>query len=178
MPIPLLAIAQALAGGATIVAHSSGGVIASSAGSYIAGTFISSAVLAQLLWSVAAIVAASLAWLAGLPALIIGGPGIFGTTIGATGATGFLMKAGIISSTPIWVPIAIALIPVMACLGLWRWWSLRKRLASLPPGTELVLSHREARFVHRLLVWMIFWRRTVECLIRHAKGLFRRVLGT
>jgi hypothetical protein len=159
VPIPFIAIAEAIACGAGVVGHSSGGLIFSGASGYIAGTFISTAALGQLLWSFAAVCAAALGWLVGIPALVIGGPGLFGSTLGATGLTGLLMKAGIISSTPIWVVLAILLLPLLALFGLWRWWRLVKRVSNAAPGAELMFSKSEARFVQRLLVWFLFFRR-------------------
>jgi hypothetical protein len=54
---------------------------------------------------------------------------------------------------------SIALFPLLVGFGVWRWWSLRRKLASLAPGAELVFTDREARFVQRLLAWTLLLRR-------------------
>ena len=103
MPLPLIPIISALAAGGTLVPHAAGGMIVTSAAGYIGGTYLSTAAISGLLAAGAGV----LGVLGGLAGSVIGSAGVFGTTVGATGITGALMSAGIISSTPIWVPVAI-----------------------------------------------------------------------
>ena len=76
------------------------------ASGYVAGAFLSTAAISGLLVTASATLGAGALYLSGVAASIVGSAGIFGTTIGATGITGVLMSAGIISSTPVWVPLA------------------------------------------------------------------------
>jgi hypothetical protein len=57
-------------------------------------------------------------YLTGALEVIIGGAGIFGTTIGATGITGFLMRVGILSSKPLWVAALAGLAMLVGTCGL------------------------------------------------------------
>lgn len=107
MPLPLIPILTALAAGGSLVPHAAGGMIVTSAAGYVAGTYLSTAAIGSLLAAGSTALGAGALYLSGVAGSVIGSAGVFGTTVGATGATGALMSAGIISSTPIWVPIAV-----------------------------------------------------------------------
>lgn len=49
MPLPLIPVFAALAAGGTLVPHTAGGMIVSSVGGYVAGTYLSTAVIGGLL---------------------------------------------------------------------------------------------------------------------------------
>ena len=111
MPIPLAAIIPALLSGATLVPHASGGLILTGASGYIGGTFVSSSMIASLLslgQGIAALGAGGLAVLGITSTPIIGSTGFMGTGIGATGLTGLGISLGVVSTTPLWVPVASA----------------------------------------------------------------------
>lgn len=118
MPLPLIPILSSLAAGGTLVPHAAGGLIVTSAGGYVAGTYASTAAIGGLLAAGSTALGAGALYLSGAAGSIIGGPGIFGTTIGASGMTGVLMSAGIIPSTPVWVPLAIGGAAVLGVAGL------------------------------------------------------------
>jgi len=159
MPIPLIPIGLALAKGGTLVAHSSDGLIVTTAsGGYLAGTFLSTTAVSALVTGASVAVgalAAAGAWASGAAAAVWGSAGWFGTTIGASGIKGLLMSLGLISSTPIWIPvtvIALALIALsVSTIGLYRLYRLKKRLGSCEEGTELIFTDSEARIVQRLV---------------------------
>ena len=150
MPLPLLI--PALISGGTLVAHSSGGLIVSGAAGYIAGTFVSTAAVKTLL--VASTLGVS-ACVGAAAASVWGSAGLFGTTIGATGIKGALMSAGLISSTPIWIPCAVIGTSIaglgFAGFGLYRINKLREKLDSCPEGEEVYFTDKEAAFIE----WMI-----------------------
>ncbi|WP_155845469.1 hypothetical protein [Chitinilyticum aquatile] len=154
MPIPLLLIAQALAAGGTIVPHAAGGMIVTSSSGYVAGTYLSTSAISTLLGLGGTALGAGATLISGAASAIIGGPGIFGTTIGASGITGMLMSAGIISSTPVWVPV-LAIGGGITSLGagvfLYR---LRKKAASTPKGEEAHFSELEAKFIEKLVQFL------------------------
>ena len=151
MPLPLIPILAALSAGGALVPHAAGGLIVTGTGGYIAGTFISTAAVNTILASAAATFGAGTLFLSGAAAGIIGGAGIFGTTIGATGITGALMSAGIISSTPIWVPLAAGGAAIGCSYGGYCMYKLNRKLNNTPAGTEAVFSEREASIIEKII---------------------------
>jgi hypothetical protein len=151
MPLPLVPIIAALSAGGTLVPHAAGGLIVTSAGGYVAGTFLSTATITTILAGSATIVGAGAAALTGAAASAIGSAGIFGTTLGATGITGALMSAGIISSTPIWIPVAIGGATLGLGFGAVVFYKLRGKVRSTPAGQEAIFTESEAKIVERIL---------------------------
>lgn len=151
MPIPLVPIFAALAAGGTLVPHAAGGLIVTGASGYIAGTFLSTAAISGLLTTATATLGAGALYLSGTAASIVGGAGIFGTTIGATGITGALMSAGIISSTPIWVPLAASCAALGCGYGSYRLLKLKRKLNETPQGEEAQFSETEAKIIERII---------------------------
>ncbi len=156
MPIPLIPILAALAAGGTLVPHAAGGLIVTTTGGYVAGTYLSTAAVSSVLIGSGSALAAGTAVVAGVvtgaTASVIGSAGIFGTTIGATGITGFLMQLGILSSTPIWVPAAIVGAAGGLGYGAYKYYKLREKLKVLPAGQEANFTEKEAKFIERLLL--------------------------
>ncbi|MNF76871.1 hypothetical protein D3C84_589970 [compost metagenome] len=160
MPLPFVPIFAALAAGGTLVPHAAGGMIVTSAAGYVTGTYLSSAAISTIIYTASGTALAALgmgtAAVTGAGSAIIGGAGIFGTTIGATGLTGMLMSAGLISSTPIAVPIAcLAGVAGIGVIGLRSVHirGMKRRLAALPEGEELVFSEKDAKLVEKILKW-------------------------
>jgi len=155
MPLPLVPIISALAAGGALVPHAAGGMIVTSATGYVAGTYLSTAAIGGLLGTASASLGAGALYLSGAAGGIIGSAGIFGTTIGATGITGALMSAGIISSTPIWVPFAVGGAAGGAALGLgyggYRLFKLRQKLSTASQGEEAVFSEVDAKIIERVI---------------------------
>lgn len=151
MPLPLIPAMAALAAGGTLVPHAAGGLIVTSASGYVAGTYLSTASITALLAGGATAVGTGVAVVSGAVAGIIGSAGIFGTTIGATGVTGLLMSAGIIASTPVWVPIAVVGAGAGLTFGAYKFLALRKKLVTNPEGTEAQFTEGEAKVIERLL---------------------------
>lgn len=147
MPLPLIPIIAALAAGGSLVPHAAGGLIVTGASGYIAGTYLSTAAIGGLITTVGA----GALCLSGAAASIIGSAGIFGTTIGASGLTGALMSAGIISSTPIWVPIAIGGAVLGCGYGGYRLLKLWKKIKATPDGEEAKFSETEAKIIENLI---------------------------
>jgi hypothetical protein len=87
----------------------------------------------------------------GVATTVIGGAGIFGTTIGATGVVGALMSAGLISSTPVIVPISIGGAIAGAGYLSYRWLRLRRRINEVPGGEELMFSEAEAKIIESFI---------------------------
>lgn len=151
MPLPLIPIISALAAGGSLVPHAAGGLIVTSASGYVAGTYLSTAAITALLAGGATALGTGAAVVSGAAAGIIGSAGIFGTTIGATGITGVLMSAGIIASTPVWMPLAIAGAGAGISYGAFRFYALRKKLAATPEGAEAHFTETEAKVIEWLL---------------------------
>ena len=109
MPLPLIPIISALAAGGSLVPHAAGGLIVTSASAsasasasgYIAGTYLSTAVISGVITTGSATLGAGALYLSGATASVVGSAGIFGTAIDASGITGALMSVGIISATPV-----------------------------------------------------------------------------
>ena len=153
MPLPLIPIVAALAAGGTIVPHAAGGVIVTSAaaGGYVAGTYLSTAAITGLLTGGLAVMGAGTAVVSGAASAVIGSAGIFGTTVGATGITGALMSAGIISATPIWIPVAVGGGLLSIIVGVYRLYLLRKKIRETPFGQEAQFTEQEARAIERVI---------------------------
>lgn len=149
MPIPL--IIAALAAGGTLVPHAAGGLIVTGASGYIAGTFLSTAAISGLFVTASATLGAGALYLSGAAASIVGSAGFFGTTIGATGITGVLMSAGIISSTPVWVPLATVGAALGCGYGGYRLLKLKRKLNDTPQGEEAQFSETEAKIIERII---------------------------
>ena len=151
MPVPLIPIISALAAGGTLVPHATGGLIVSGANGYVAGTFLSTAAISGLLTTASATLGAGAAYLSGAAASIVGGAGIFGTTIGASGITGALMSVGIISSTPVWVPLAAGGAALGCGYGGYRLLKLKRKLNGTPEGQEAQFSKTEAKIIEKII---------------------------
>jgi hypothetical protein len=149
LPIPL--IIAALAAGGTLVPHAAGGLIVTGASGYVAGTFLSTAAISGLLVTASATLGAGALYLSGVAASIVGSAGIFGTTIGATGITGVLMSAGIISSTPVWVPLAAGGAALGCSYGGYLLLKLKRKLNDTPQGEEARFSETEAKIIERII---------------------------
>ena len=156
MPLPLIPVISALAAGGTLVPHAAGGLIVTSASGYVAGTYLSTAAIGGLLTAASTTLGAGALYLSGTASSIIGSAGIFGTKIGATGITGFLMSAGIISSTPVWVPIAAgsAAIGGAAAAGYtgYKLIRLRRKINDTKEGEEAQFSENEAKTIERIIL--------------------------
>jgi hypothetical protein len=151
MPIPLIPIISALAAGGTLVPHATGGLIVTGASGYVAGTFLSTSAISGLLTTASATLGAGVLYLSGTAASIVGSAGIFGTTIGATGITGALMSAGIISSTPVWVPLAAGGAAIGCGYGGYRLLKLKRKLNETPEGTEAQFTDSEAKIIEKII---------------------------
>jgi hypothetical protein len=154
MPIPLIPIVSALAAGGTLVPHAAGGLIVTSAGGYVAGTYLSTAAITTIIAGSVSAVGVGIAVVSSAVASIIGSAGLFGTTIGATGLTGLLMSAGIIASTPIWVPLAAGGAIIGGAYGTFRYYQLRNKVASTPEGQEAQFTEAEAKVIERIIRWL------------------------
>lgn len=160
MPLPIVSILAALAAGGTLVPHAAGGMIVTSTAGYVAGTYLSTAAISTIIYTVGGSAVATLgmgtAAVTGAAGAIIGGAGIFGTSIGATGLTSMLMSVGLVSSTPIIIPIAcltgIASIGVIG-LRAAHIRGMKRRLAAVPEGIELEFSEKDAKRVEKILKW-------------------------
>ena len=172
MVLPLVPVVAALNAGGHLVAHFAGGLIvySTASGGYVAGTYIGTGALASFLTGstvalgvtgTAAITGAAI-WaygtLGGAMTTLIGSAGLFGTTIGATGLTGFLMSVGILPAIPVFVPIAIGLgvlgLAALISGSLLRARSvrrLREKVVSAKEGEELQFSPKEAKVAERVI---------------------------
>ncbi len=155
MPLPLIPIITALAAGGTLVPHAAGGMIVTSATGYVAGTYLSTTAIGSLLAACSTALGAGALYLSGVAGSVIGSAGIFGTTVGATGITGALMSAGIISSTPIWVPIAVGCTAIGGAAGLgyggYRLFKLKQKIASTANSDEAQFTETEAKIVEQVI---------------------------
>jgi len=155
MPLPLIPIISALAAGGTMVPHAAGGMIVTSAAGYVAGTYLSTAAISGILAAASTTLGAGALYLSGAAGSIIGSAGIFGTTVGASGITGALMSAGIISSTPIWVPLAVGGAVAGGAAGLgyggYRLYKLKQKVSDTPEGEEAQFTETEANIIEKII---------------------------
>jgi len=151
MPIPLIPVISALAAGGTLVPHAAGGLIVNSVGGYVAGTYLSSNAIASVLSIATVSFGTGAAILTGVVPAVVGGAGIFGTTIGATGITGALMSVGILPSTPVIVPILAGGALVGCGYMSYRILKLKRKLHSTEEGEEIYFSNFEAKIVESIL---------------------------
>lgn len=152
MPLPLVPVIAALAGGGSLVPHAAGGLIVTmGASGYVAGTYLSTAAIASLVTGAGALLGAGALTLTGATAAIIGSAGIFGTTIGASGITGFLMSVGILPATPIGVPIAVGGAAVGTGYLSYLLLKLRGKLRRAKEGEEVQFSDVEAKIIEAVI---------------------------
>jgi predicted alpha/beta hydrolase len=155
MPLPILPVVSALAAGGTLVPHAGGGMIVTSASGYVAGTYLSTTAIGGIVTTVSASLGAGALCITGAAGSIIGGAGLFGTTVGATGITGFLMSVGILPATPIWIPIVIGLSLMVGAIllgyGGYRFYKLKRKIRTTCSGEEAEFSDAEAKFLERVL---------------------------
>ena len=162
MPIPVIPVIAALAAGGSLVPHAAGGMIVTSAAGYVVGTYLSTAAISTIIYSAGATTLAALglgtAAVAGAGSAIIGSAGLFGTTVGASGLTGILMSAGLISATPIAVPVGLGLAGITG-IGVIGYAAvqmrkMKRRLAEVPAGVELEFSEKDAKLIEKLIKWL------------------------
>lgn len=158
MPLPLIPVISALAAGGTLVPHAAGGMIVTSAAGYVAGTYLSTSAIAGLLAAASTALGGGALYLSGLAGSLVGGAGLFGTKVGASGLVGALISAGLISSTPVWVPLAVggAAVGGVASLGYgsYRLYRLRAMVNQRQGKEEVHFSEGEARMIERLIRWI------------------------
>lgn len=151
MPLFLIPIITALAAGGTLVPHAAGGVIVVAAtGGYVAGTYLGTAAIATLITTAIATIGVGVAVVTGAASAAIGSAGIFGTTIGASGITGFLMTAGILTSTPIVVPVAVGCVVLGSGYVSYILFKLQRKLRSVK-DEEVQFTATEARIIEALI---------------------------
>lgn len=131
--------------------HAGGGLIVTTTGGYVAGTYLSTAAIGSIIATATATLGAGTAAITGAASAIIGSAGIFGTTVGATGLTGALMSAGILPSTPIVVPIALGGVAVGGTYIAYRMLQLRRKLAAARDGEEVQFTEMEASVIAGLI---------------------------
>ena len=155
MPLPLIPVFAALAAGGTLVPHTAGGMIVSSVGGYVAGTYLSTAAIGGLLTAASTVLGGGALYLSSAAAGIIGTAGIFGTGVGATGITGALMSVGIIAATPIWVPLAIGSAAAGGAAGLgyggYRLFKLKRKISSAAEGDEAQFTEMDAKIIEKII---------------------------
>lgn len=152
MPLPIVPFVAALMAGGSLVPHAAGGfIVTSSAAGYVAGTYVSSATIASLLAGASAALGVGALTFSGAASAIIGTAGIFGTTAGASGLTAALMSAGILPSTPIWVPIAAVGSGIGIVYLSYLVWKLRRKLKTACNGQEMRFTEKEAKIVEAIL---------------------------
>jgi hypothetical protein len=156
MPIPLIPILTALAAGGSLVPHAAGGMIVTAAGGYVTGTYISTAAIASLMTgaTIAATIGTCAALLKGGASTVISSAGIFGTAIRATKLTKSLTSAGILSSTPIAVPLAMGVVVLGTIYILFPIFNLRRKLRPAREGEEIVFTEKEAIIVEAAIKLM------------------------
>lgn len=155
MPLPFIPVISALAAGGTLVPHAGGGMIVTSATGYVTGTYLSTSAVGGLITAASTGLGAGALYLSGAAGSIIGSAGIFGTTVGASGITGALMSAGIVSSTPIWIPLSIGGTLAGGAAGLGyggcRLYKLKKKISNAGDGEEAEFTETEAKIVEKIL---------------------------
>src|SRR5690606_20453198 len=111
------------------------------------GTYLSTAVISGIFAAASTALGAGALYLSGAAGSIIGSAGIFGTTVGASGITGALMSAGFISSTRIWVPLAVGGAAAGGAAGLgyggYRLYKLEQKISNTPEGEEAQFTETE-----------------------------------
>jgi hypothetical protein len=158
MPLPLAPIIAALCAGGSLVPHAAGGFIVTAAGGggYVASTYLSTAAIVSVLTVATASAGSIAAALAGGAAALWGTAGIFGTTIGATGIKGGLMSVGLISATPLWVPLAVGGAAATGLGGagylLYQISQLKKKGDELHPGQEAQFTEQDAKLFEKILL--------------------------
>jgi hypothetical protein len=155
MPIPLIAVISAISAGGSLVPHAAGGMMITSPAGYVAGTYLSTAAIGGLLTAASTVFGVGALYVSGAASAIIGSAGIFGTTVGSSGITGILMSVGIISTTPLWVPLVAGGAAASAATGLgyggYRLYKLKKKISNTAEGEEARFTEKEAKMIENVI---------------------------
>lgn len=119
-----------------------------------------------------------------LPALSAGGVlvphaagGMIVTTIGATGITGFLMRVGILSSTPVWLAALAGLVMLFGTCGIcyfgFWFYKLKQKIKSADNIEEIQFTEKEAWFIEKSIKFLSVTAR----LFRRMKRRVRKIIG-
>lgn len=158
MPIPLVPIFAALAAGGTLVPHAAGGMIVTSAAGYVAGTYLSTSVIAGLLAGATATAGAGLALAFGSVRGILGAtlartavPTVTATTV-ATG-TAVTATTGVMGllTGPVGISLTVGGAALVIGFGAYRLAKLRRKLSETPEGGEAEFTDGEARIVEGIV---------------------------
>jgi hypothetical protein len=116
-------------------------------------------------------------YLTGALDVIIGDAGIFSTTFGATGITGFLMRIGVLSSTPIWVAIVAGITMIVGAYGIcyfaYKFYKLKQKIKSANGVEEVQFTENEAWFIGKALKFLT----KTAAFLRRIKKLIRKIIG-
>jgi len=130
-------------------------MIVTSAAGYVAGTYLSTVVVGGLLTAASTALGAGALYLSGAAGSIIGTAGIFGTTVGSSGITGVLISVGVISVTPIWMPLAVGGAAIGGAAGLgyggYRLFKLKQKIQITAAGQEAQFTGAEAKIIEKII---------------------------
>lgn len=154
MAFPLIPIATALAAGGSLVPHAAGGMIVTSAGGYVAGTYLSTSAIAGLLTAATATagtgVALAIGSVKGLLGATLARTAAIGSTSAVTGTAATAGVAGALAS-PLWLSLSAGGVVLGLGYGIYRLAQLKRKAAATPPGGEAQFTDADAQLVERLI---------------------------
>lgn len=154
MALPLIPVATALAAGGSLVPHAAGGMIVTSAGGYVAGTYLSTSAIAGLLAVATASagtgVALAVGSLKGLLGTTLARTAAIGSTSAVTGTAATASVAGTLAS-PLWLSLSAGGVALGLGYSVYRLARLKRKAAATPLGGEAQFTDAEAQLVERLI---------------------------
>ena len=147
MPIPLIPVVTAILAGGALVPHAAGGLIVTSAAGYVAGTYLSTIVVAGIMTAVGAGAIASVGTLTAFASRMLAKTAVTSAvaTTGVTATGTAAVATGVLSLAPALLSLTAALTILGLGYRAYQFYELQSKVSKSPEGHEVVFTEDEAK---------------------------------
>ena len=147
MPIPLIPVVTAILAGGALVPHAAGGLIVTSAAGYVAGTYLSTTVVAGIMTAVGAGAIASVGTLTAFASRMLAKTAVTSAvaTTGVTATGTAAVATGVLSLAPALLSLTAALTILGLGYRAYQFYELQSKVSKSPEGHEVVFTEDEAK---------------------------------
>ena len=147
MPIPLIPVVTAILAGGALVPHAAGGLIVTSAAGYVAGTYLSTIVVAEIMTAVGAGAIASVGTLTAFASRMLAKTAVTSAvaTTGVTATGTAAVATGVLSLAPALLSLTAALTVLGLGYRAYQFYELQSKVSKSPEGHEVVFTEDEAK---------------------------------
>ena len=147
MPIPLIPVVTAILAGGALVPHAAGGLIVTSAAGYVAGTYLSTIVVAGIMTAVGAGAIASVGTLTAFASRMLAKTAVTSAvaTTGVTATGTAAVATGVLSLAPALLSLTAALTVLGLGYRAYQFYELQSKVSKSPEGHEVVFTEDEAK---------------------------------